>query len=310
MDSYKETYEKAETLLQNALRKIQDQDTEGASQDIELAAKYLKLGENETNMVQNNILYGENKNFGIIYNVFKENIDSLLETKQGRNFIKKFVNSIKKDEILKEEYNFYNMCIDASVSDKLTSEEYLNEALSVLKRFSKKDINESNQKLIDMFKANKIDEMIEIDDDTLNLYESIEYLLFNSRKMQNINEYAEKKKAVCEHIEKTSCKNKEIAFKENVDSLIKEKVDKYDNELNDDEISLLREFQENDPEKLFNSYKSDALSEIKSFLKSEEGADKDKIYKTLMMVDEMKFNPSTALEDVARFIEIQNIINE
>ena len=180
--------------------------------------------------------------------------------------------------------------------------------MSLITRYSKKTIRENNEKLINLFKECNLNENISVDDNEIELFENIEYLILHNKDFKNINKYNDIQKRLCEYVTEN---NVMLTESKSIDDLyderINEVVKKHENELNDDEIKLIMEV--NDPskaKKLFNKYKSEVTSLVNEQIK--EGKDVESWNEILNKVNSKVFESKTALTDIAEFIEIKNEI--
>ena len=155
MAEFNDTYHKAGILMTSALEKYEKGDYEGGDRDRQEANRMYDLAEKEVDSAQGTaILYGENRNFGTIYKVFESNTSNLFNNKKENGKIKKILKLIKENKVLKSEFDLYKALVyPESVTN---AEEYVNEALSIIPEFDKKQVVENNQKFIDLIRINKI----------------------------------------------------------------------------------------------------------------------------------------------------------
>ena len=130
--------EKGSVLMQQALKKYAKGDFEGGDKDRAEANRYYDLASAEINSEAGKItqLYGESRNFGIIYNVFEQNIENLLSTKKGKKIIKECFNLIKSNKVLNEQFKIYDMFEKAQNVDDV--KDFVNEASNIVKTFMNK----------------------------------------------------------------------------------------------------------------------------------------------------------------------------
>lgn len=311
-----ELYHKGSILLQSALKKYSEGDFEGGDKDREQANYFYDLAKKETDRVGDNItaLYGENRNFGTIYHVFKENVKDILKENKNTKAIANIVKLIKSNKVLNEEFKIY----DAFCNKKINVEpiEYINEALNILPTFTKKELIENNNELIKSIKKYKLDEFIDIDDDTMDLYESIEFLLTNKRSLDNIEDYKKHKNVIKESITKRLTGNikdveSDIVNEKDYRNDLRNIIDKHSKNLTEDEIALMAEICENDKKNVFNKYKNETLKfiseQISSSVDLEDKIDWNNI---LNKVSLKEYNENTIFEDVISFVNIKSIIEE
>ena len=280
MAEFNDYSQKGSVLMQQALKKYAEGDFEGGDKDRAEANRWFDLASKQINSEAGkmSMLYGESRNFGIIYNVFEQNFDKLLETKQGKNIIKEGYNIIKKNKVLNEQFKIYDAFEKTNNVDNV--KDFVNEASMLVKNYDRQTIMENNEKLIKFIKEHKLDEYVHISEETENLYEAIEYIILNKKSFDNINNYIKAQKTISEHIEKNvknkinETTNKEIfnEFEEKVDEAEK----KIEENISAEEKKLLENFANDriDKKTLFNEYKETTLKKVNEMIRLSEEEDK------------------------------------
>lgn len=313
---HNDLYEKGAVLMQSALKKYAEGDFEGGNIDREKANEYYDKAQYELERAANSIsmLYGENRNFGIIYTVIEENIKNYIKENKNAKIVSNFIKLIKDNKILKEQFNIYNVLCNNIID--IDAEEYLNEALTIIPNFNKKEIFENNSKLIDFIKDNKMDEYIDIDDDRMELFESIEYFLLNKKSLKNIEEYKKNKDIIKESINNRVIENKnnsnDIVINESeYNSDLRNAINKYLKELNEDELNLIEEICKNDKKEVFEKYKNETLNfiseQLTNSLSLEDKLDWNQLLNRIKLKE---YKEETLLKDIISFISAKNIIEE
>lgn len=315
MAEFNDIYQKAGLLMTSALKKYNEGDIEGGDRDREEANKLYNSAEQEVNADQEKtaMLYGENRNFGIAYKVFESNADKIFSTKEGKKKIGALLKMLKEDKNLLKQFNAYKLlAFTENISD---ASSYVNEAVSMIRNFDKKQIVESNEKFIKRMRKMGLDELIDIPEDELKLYESVEYVMLNKRKPSNINEYVNAKNTIVEYIEKNSKKKQQSVDKnESIDDIynkgLEEIQEKYDSLLNDDEKKLIEMVSKSeDKEGLFEEKKNEALKMLKESLDYCGNEKTDEINQIIESVESRDYDEDNVLSDVAEFIEIANTLS-
>lgn len=298
---------RGKVLMQRALDQLEQGNIEEFETDRALANEYFdQMNAEEEEM---DALYNESRNFGIIYNVIEANVPHLLESAEGKKSLRKIVKAIKSDKLLHEQFKAYN---NLQPSHKMISiDEYINEAISLSPSFNKKKVKESNEKLIRLMKSAKLNEMVDIDDEKINLYESIEYVTMNKKTLANIDEFTNAKKVIKESIEKlpvTEDKGLTIeSYAKDVES-ISENMSK---ELNSAEMKLLKEISEGNGENYFNECKSKTLFKLNEMMKDEKDIDtKSRLSQIYEKIDKKSYIKENAIVDIAEMLEMQSTIDE
>lgn len=309
MANFNDTYKKAGLLMQSALKKYEAGDIEGGNRDRQMANEMYDKAESQVDATA--MLYGENRNFGTIYKVFESNTSKLFKDKKENGKLKKILNLIKENKVLKSEFDLYKALVyPEAVVD---ADRYVNEAISIMPSFDKKQVVENNQKFIDLIRKMNLNEMVELSDEDAKLFESVEYLMFNKKTLENINEYANAKAYITEHIEK-NC-NYEAINAENADSVydkgLKQISEKYDSVLNEDEKMLVEKLSRiGNKEAYFDIAKLNALKALDSQLNESNEYEAEGIKHIIENISKKKFNEGHFISDAAEFREIGNILNE
>ena len=293
MVDFNEYSQKGSTLMQQALKKLAEGDVDAFEKNRKEANRYFDLFYAEVNSESGKMtqLYGESRNFGIIYNVIEQNMvgDPKKDTKL-RKLVKEMYGIIKNDKVLNEEFKIYDFFEKSNnVGDAKT---FVNETVSLIKKLDKKQVKESNEKLIKFIRLNKLDEYVEIPENLEKLYEAIEYVILNKKSFDNAVKFIDAQNIIAEHIEKSQDNNinenrldNKTLFNMFDESLQKEQ-EKIEETINDDERNLLEEFMnpKTDKQRLFENYKSQTLSKIDNVIKTSTESDKHEwqaIYETI-----------------------------
>lgn len=309
--------EKGSVLMQQALKKYAKGDFEGGDKDRAEANRYYDLASAEINSEAGKMtqLYGESRNFGIIYNVFEQNIENLLETKEGKKIIKECYNLIKSNKVLNEQFKIYDMFEKAQNVDDV--KDFVNEASNIVKTFDKKIVMENNEKLIKFIRDKKLDEYVDIPEETENLYEAIEYIVLNKKTYDNVNDFVKAQNVITEHITKNQKNN--IVENKITSAEFEDKIEEIENEINEkinqEEKTLLDGFltdRKPNKKEVFESYKKKTLRKIKEMIENSEDSDKaqwDKIYEN---VSSKNFSESMTenITNCAEMMEICDTIDE
>ena len=303
--------QKGMTLMAEALKQYEEGKFDLAEHSREQANHFFDEAKAElsTEEGMEKAMYGECRNFGIVYHVIEENADSLYKTDEGKKVIGKLVNFIKGDNVLQEEFRVYDAFTrPTDVSDP---EMYINEVVSVIKPHRPMDVKKRNSALIKLMKECKLNEAVDIDDDTMNLYEAIEYTFLHRPSIANIKQYANVKGVIKESVERNNKTTfKGMTIDEMHENGVKELTEKYNKDLNDDEKRLVEEIASSPKkaEKRFNEVKDNLLSDLKTKIQESEGTDKEgweHIYET---VNGKTFDKDTALNLIADMISLKETI--
>ena len=149
-----------------------------------------------------------------------------------------------------------------------------------------------------------------IDDDTLKLYEAIDFVLTNKKSINNIDEYNKIKDSLVEKFDRDNKdKTDNDTVNEKYETSLSEMTEKY-KDLTDDEIKLIEDIISSDKDKssLFEEYKSETIGVIDETIKKASEEDKEQWLNIKETLSEKKYNKDTLIDDVLKFVEIQKEI--
>lgn len=310
--SDKDNLEKGMTLMREALKQYEEGKYSLANHNRKEANRFFDEMEDELSSEEGieKAMYGESRNFGLIYNVIEENAVELYKTAEGRSKIGKILSTIKNSPILMNEFRVFNAFTNPK--DVENAEVYVNEAISLMERKNRKEVIEENKKLLKLIKKLGVNEGISVDDEKLVLYETIEYTLFNKPTISNIAKYASVKKSLTENVER---KNRKSSVRVNLDSVVDNGIEaiteKYNREMNEDEIRLVESFTSSpeNAEKNFNKYKAELLEDIsKKIEETSAPVDKEGWQHVYETVQNKEFDKDNVLSIVADMASIKEIL--
>tara|TARA_Y100000389_G_scaffold201684_1_gene245032 strand:+ start:424 stop:1299 length:876 start_codon:yes stop_codon:yes gene_type:complete len=164
----------------------------------------------------------------------------------------KYINLLRENKVLKTQYHIYSNIESKIESDKDKALEFVKENLSLMNKFSKKEISETNKiidKILNNIPSSKLDGYYNVSDSVKKLHEDISTLI-NTKKMGNtisviletnhkIVDYIlnnkEDKKEIVEGLDDTVLSSKDLS-KLMVSRFNKE----YSKSLSESEVSLLK----------------------------------------------------------------------
>ena len=296
---------KGKVLMRSALDHLERGEIEEFETDRQLANEYFDKRSDEEEEMDS--LYNESRNFGIIFNVIEANTSKLMESAKGQKSLRNIVSCIKGDKVLHEEFKVYNnLQPQYRVAN---ANEYINEALSMSPSFDRKSVKESNEKLIRLMKKEKLNEMIDIDDDKLNLYEAIEYVTMNKKSLNNVDEFVTARNVIAESIDELPIKNGHTIeeYANDVEAL----SENMSNELNSAEIQIIKEVTDGNGEQYFNECKKTTLSKLNEMMMGESDIEtKSRLSKIYEKINSKTYNQKTAIVDISEMVEMQDTISE
>lgn len=305
MDKIEELYSQGKKLMEAAFKSYASQDIDKAEQYrdkanaiYEQADKLYRLEHTDRDK-----LYGKNRNFGVCYRIFENNIVNNMSSKKGKKYINEVTRFIKTNPVLKEQFDIYNSLLNKK--DIQDTVKYVDSVVECIDNsgLTRKEIKISNDRLIDLIESNSnINKLIDIDDKDFGLFEDVEYLILNQRNVNNVAEYENAKRCLSEHLKKNIS---EVA--ENYDDKIEKLSEKYQY-LSNDEIELTKKIlsKDTDKEQMFENMKKDTLTMIDEAMLSSTAEDKEQWNNIKDIISEKKYNQNELVEDILRFIDIQN----
>lgn len=296
---------RGKVLMQSALDHLERGEIDEFEADRQLANEYFDKRALEDEEMDS--LYNESRNFGIIFNVIEANTSKLMESVRGQKSLRRIVNCIKGDKVLHEEFKAYNNL--QPQYRVVNANEYINEALSMSPSFDTKSVKKSNEKLIRLMKDEKLNEMIDIEDDKLNLYEAIEYVTMNKKSLTNIDEFITARNVIAESIDKLPIK-KGFTIEEYANE-VESLSENFAGELNSAEMMIIKEVTEENGENYFNKCKAETLSRLSEMVAKERDIDvKSRLSKIYETVNKKTYSKKRVIVDISEMIEIQNTIDE
>ena len=253
-------------------------------------------------------------NFGVLNHIFESQLPTLL--KVNKKAVRDVVKTIREDVNLRSEFNFYNVIknqYNSDLSSKIGAEVMLNEIADVIiNNINQDTVIDSNKKLRKIMEDNNIIPIDYIDDDSRKLYESGHILLTNKKKASNMIALMESQKSVCEYMENHKVIND--AKKKDVGSLIEEFENKLKTNLNESEMSFVKQITdfkspiaEQRKEKLFNKFKNECVEKLNKMLK--EDKNNESLKSLSKQIGEMKYNNESIVGDIAKLLEIRDILS-
>ena len=253
-------------------------------------------------------------NFGVLNHIFESQLPTLL--KVNKKAVRDVVKAIREDVNLRSEFNFYNVIknqYNSDLSSKIGAEVMLNEIADVIiNNINQDTVIDSNKKLRKIMEDNNVTPIDYIDDDSRKLYESGHILLTNKKKASNMIALMESQKSVCEYMENHKVIND--AKKKDVGSLIEEFENKLKTNLNESEMSFVKQITdfkspiaEQRKEKLFNKFKNECVEKLNKMLK--EDKNNESLKSLSKQIGEMKYNNESIVGDIAKLLEIRDILS-
>jgi hypothetical protein len=250
------------------------------------------------------------KNFGKIKNVYNtiliESISSKADDK--KSVFKNYVKTINNDEILKEQFLIYTNIENKIESDRFKATEYVKESISLLSKYDRKKILESNLKLF-----NEISYELDTNYDKDKLHEAITTLIFTDKKANTLDTIMEATDVVVNYIinNKPKVVNEDLNVPNSL--LLSLSVDKFNEEysnIDESEKKLLQVILNDDAtekESLYKDYINECIICIDDKLVNESDFDiKNKLLNVKDKLLKFNFNNDTFNDDISKILNLKN----
>ena len=252
------------------------------------------------------------KNFGKIKNTYNNVLIESITSKKDEDkaLFKNYIRTIKKDEILKEQFLIYNNIENKVESDRIKAIEYVKESIALLTKYPKESIIESNGKLI-----SDIVFEFDVDYDKKDLHEAITALVFTEKNAKNLDTILEATEKIVDYI--MTNKPKEVTEGLDVPNslLLTLSVDNFNEEykdLSESEkaiVSVMIESTDEEKEKLFKDTNTECLTLVNSKLEESDINAKEKLLSVKERLLSQMYNSETFIKDITKLIELKGILN-
>ena len=251
-------------------------------------------------------------NFGVLNHIFEEALPTLIKT--NKKAVRNVIKTIKEDKNLMAEFNFYNLIdkYNSKISEIVSPEmmfQKLNE--TILEKINPKEVRESNKKLKKVMIESGIVPLSHVGDEKMKLYESGHYMLSTAPSMTNVFGMYESRNDVINYMK--AHKNDVVVEAVKPEKLINDFENSLKEKLTESEISFVQQITdfrspiaEQRKEKLFNKFKNECIDKINDMLK--EDADNVELKGLSDQMNEMTFNKETIVKDIAKLLEIRDIL--
>ena len=257
--------------------------------------------------------------FACLNEIFKNTVDKLYETKEGKRLIKKYVKTIKESNDLKKVYSIYNIVNSPNKINDGTL--FIKESISLIKEIDKKNYGDSLSSISDIVKecavsANLDTEAIENIKDKYHgsISESLDYVLFNKMGMNNIVEYTNGLSRITNFINENKKHENDLMVEgKSICELIGDFDKLFTNDIEIWESTAIKdislaELSGMDKKNIFEEYKTECLNIIEENLneKDVENSSRFQVMKEKLLKKE--FNSDTIVEDILMLSELRHVL--
>lgn len=257
--------------------------------------------------------------FACLNEIFKNTVDKLYETKEGKRLIKKYVKTIKESNDLKKVYSIYNIVNSPNKINDGTL--FIKESISLIKEIDKKNYGDLLSSISDIVKecavsANLDTEAIENIKDKYHgsINESLDYVLFNKMGMNNIVEYTNGLSRITNFInENKKHENDLMAEGKSICELIGDFDKLFTNDIEIWESTAIKdislaELSGKDKKGVFEEYKSECLSIIEENLNEKDAENSSRFQGMKEKLLKKEFNSDTIVEDILMLSELKHVL--
>lgn len=257
--------------------------------------------------------------FACLNEIFKNTVDKLYETKEGKRLIKKYVKTIKESNDLKKVYSIYNIVNSPNKINDGTL--FIKESISLIKEIDKKNYGDSLSSISDIVKecavsANLDTEAIENIKDKYHgsISESLDYVLFNKMGMNNIVEYTNGLSRITNFINENKKHENDLMVEgKSICELIGDFDKLFTNDIEIWESTAIKdislaELSGKDKKDVFEEYKSECLSIIEENLNEKDAENSSRFQGMKEKLLKKEFNSDTIVEDILMLSELKHVL--
>ena len=257
--------------------------------------------------------------FACLNEIFKNTVDKLYETKEGKRLIKKYVKTIKESNDIKKVYSIYNIVNSPNKINDGTL--FIKESISLIKEIDKKNYGDSLSSISDIVKecavsANLDTEAIENIKDKYHgsISESLDYVLFNKMGINNVVEYTNDLSRITNFInENKKHKNDLMVEGKSICELIGDFDKLFTNDIEIWESTAIKdislaELSGKDKKDVFEEYKSECLSIIEENLNEKDAENSSRFQGMKEKLLKKEFNSDTIVEDILMLSELKHVL--
>lgn len=310
MEEKEITIESALSTMSEALKQYEEGKYDTAEHTRKLANEMFDKVSSKmsTEEGRDDMMYGECRNFGMLYKILESNTKLMYESEEGRKSIAKIARLIKSNPVLLSEFKTYNTYLNpVNVTD---AKEYVSEAIKLSEKHSKKELKVNNQIMLDTIRGEGLEENVNFDEDEIAVYEAIENTISSKPKIENVNSHINTLNLLSECVAERNITKDNKTASERLSEAYRAISEKYADVINEDEIKLVEKIatQPDKGESMFNKYRKEILERVEKEIVTSEGVDKEGWKQVRENVEKKTFNPKNAVVDIAEMIEIGNTL--
>ena len=254
-------------------------------------------------------------NFGILNHIFEQELPRLIKT--NKKAVRDVLKLIKEDKTLSSEFKFYNTMKKinetiSSLDDKNVNVESLVKeyADSMRKSMNVNESLKSNKKFRKVLIENNVIPSERVNEEMKTFYNASKRLLENAQSIKNAALYNDDLDTVVGYARRHK---KDAVSKVNPIDEISNYETRLKDKLTESEMSFVKSITdfktpiaEQRKEKLFNKFKNECISKIDEMLSKEPR--NEELSSLRKQIEEQKFNKNSIVKDIAKLLEIRDIL--
>lgn len=275
------------------------------------------LDETVSNMREKESLKDELKtsNFGVLNHIFESELPRLIKT--NKKAVRDVVKLIREDKVLSSEFKFMNAVrkinesIEALDKKNVDVKSLVNEyASSMREGISKGDIAKANKRLREALVENNVVPSLHVPNGVRKFYEASSRIFENKQTISNAASYADDLDSIVEYARSNKVSRVERANP--IDEIAKyerdmrEKLTESERELVKTITDARTPLADKRKENLFNTLKNECMSKIDKMIS--EDPSNEGLHGLRARIEEQKFNSSTIVMDIAKLLEIRDVL--
>lgn len=257
--------------------------------------------------------------FSCLNEIFKNTVDKLYETKEGKRLIKKYVKTIKESNDLKKVYSIYNIVNSPNKIDDGTL--FIKGSMSLIKEIDKKNYSDSLSSISDIVKECVVSANLDIE--TIeklkskyygSINESLDYVLFNKMDTNNVVEYTNDLSRITNFINENKKHENDLMVEgKSICELIGDFDKLFTNDIEIWESTAIKdislaELSGKDKKDIFEEYKSECLSIIEENLNEKDAENSSRFQGMKEKLMKKEFNSDTIVEDILMLSELKHVL--
>lgn len=257
--------------------------------------------------------------FACLNEIFKNTVDKLYETKEGKRLIKKYVKTIKESNDLKKVYSIYNIVNSPNKIDDGSL--FIKGSMSLIKEIDKKNYSDSLSSISDIVKECVVSANLDIE--TIeklkskyygSINESLDYVLFNKMDINNVVEYTNDLSRITNFINENKKHENDLMVEgKSICELIGDFDKLFTNDIEIWESTAIKdislaELSGKDKKDIFEEYKSECLSIIEENLNEKDAENSSRFQGMKEKLMKKEFNSDTIVEDILMLSELKHVL--